>query len=45
MLGETGSGKTTMINAMTNKLWGVNFNDIHRFKIIKNETSNDVTES
>ena len=45
MLGQTGAGKSTVINAMVNKLWKVNFHDIHRFKIIGNEKSNNITES
>ena len=41
VLGGTGSGKSTLINALANFLWDVDYNDSYRFKIIKDDKSND----
>jgi len=37
MLGKTGSGKTTLINAMANHIWETEYSDNIRWKIIADE--------
>ena len=39
ILGATGSGKTTLINAFANYLWGVEYKDDYRYKIVRDETA------
>ena len=45
LVGATGSGKTTLINAMANYILGVNWDDDYRFKLITENTSDDQTKS
>ena len=45
ILGETGTGKTTWINAYVNFLLNVNRNDSFRFKIIQESNENEQTQS
>ena len=45
LVGATGSGKTTLINAMTNYILGVKWQDDYRFKLITEKTSDDQTKS
>eukprot|EP01084_Bolivina_argentea_P156139 272097_1 len=37
VLGRTGCGKTTTLNSMMNYLWGVEFDDKHRYKLIHDD--------
>ena len=37
LLGKTGSGKTTLINALASHLWGVKWDDSDRFAVIHDE--------
>eukprot|EP01084_Bolivina_argentea_P156138 272090_1 len=37
VLGRTGCGKTTTLNSMMNYLWGVEFDDKHRYKLIRDD--------
>lgn len=37
IIGKTGSGKSTMCNAMVNWAWGINYSNIKRYKIINDE--------
>ena len=37
VMGKTGSGKTTVCNAMGNWAWNVEYEDLQRFKLIHNE--------
>eukprot|EP01083_Nonionella_stella_P174711 606488_1 len=34
VIGETGTGKTTLLNSMANHLWNVSYDDPYRFKLI-----------
>ena len=45
LVGATGVGKTTMINAMVNYLFGVDWEDDFRFKMIVEEAVKDQTRS
>ena len=45
LLGETGTGKTTWVNAFINYLLNVNRNDRFRFKLIQESDENEQTES
>jgi len=45
VIGQTGCGKTTLINAICNYLWGVEYKDPMRFKVVRDETSGDSTVS
>ncbi|XP_067326689.1 uncharacterized protein [Anolis sagrei] len=45
MIGATGSGKTTLINGMTNYILGVQWEDEFRFKLIHEETHRSQAES
>ena len=45
VVGATGSGKTTLINAMVNYLFGVDLEDDFRFKLIVEEAAKDQTKS
>ena len=45
LVGETGSGKTTWINAFINYLLDIKIGDNFRFKIIKDSKTNDETQS
>ncbi|XP_069073521.1 uncharacterized protein [Pleurodeles waltl] len=45
LLGATGSGKTTLINGMTNYILGVKWEDDFRFKLIDEETNRSQAES
>ncbi|XP_069061944.1 uncharacterized protein [Pleurodeles waltl] len=45
LLGATGSGKTTLINGMTNYILGVKWEDNFRFKLIDEETTRSQAES
>ncbi|KAL4512302.1 hypothetical protein ABPG72_005304 [Tetrahymena utriculariae] len=35
MIGETGSGKSTLINTLCNYIFGVNMNDTYRYKLVQ----------
>ena len=45
LVGATGSGKTSLINAMVNYIMGVDWEDEYRFKLISDETAHDQTKS
>ena len=44
-MGETGSGKTTMINAMINYVLGVKLKDDFRFKLVNEELNQNQAHS
>ena len=44
-MGETGSGKTTMINAMINYVLGVEFEDDFRFKLVDEQVNQNQAHS
>ncbi|XP_078251051.1 uncharacterized protein LOC144590061 [Rhinoraja longicauda] len=45
VLGETGSGKTTLINGMINYILGVEWGDNFRYKLIQEQTGKSQAES
>lgn len=45
VIGKTGSGKTTMCNAMLNWAWGTQYDDLKRHKIIHDELTVNGMES
>ena len=45
LVGATGSGRTTLINAMVNYLFGVGWEDDFRFKMIVEEAAKDQSKS
>nr|XP_003229242.1 PREDICTED: uncharacterized protein LOC100560804 [Anolis carolinensis] len=45
VMGETGSGKTTLINGMVNYILGVQWEDEFRFKLIHEQTNRSQAES
>uniref|UniRef100_A0A3B1KE64 Uncharacterized LOC111191379 n=1 Tax=Astyanax mexicanus TaxID=7994 RepID=A0A3B1KE64_ASTMX len=45
MLGSTGAGKTTLVNAMANYILGVKYEEHHRFKLIHEVTNRSQAES
>ena len=45
LVGTTGAGKTSLVNAMANYIMGVDWEDEYRFKLISEETAHDQTKS
>jgi hypothetical protein len=45
MVGGTGAGKTTLVNAIVNNLFGVQFSDNFRFKLVHEDAAKDQTKS
>ncbi|XP_040211230.1 uncharacterized protein LOC120941707 isoform X2 [Rana temporaria] len=45
MVGETGSGKTTLINTMVNYIFGVEWKDDHRIKLIEESSGKSQAHS
>ncbi len=45
MVGATGAGKSTLINSMVNHIYGVEWSDEYRFKLVLEPTSNNQAHS
>ena len=41
-MGETGSGKTTLMDAFVNYLAGINYGDLFRYKLVNENSIKDV---
>ena len=41
IMGQTGTGKTTLLNSMINYHWGVKFHDAYRYQVVFDETTDN----